>query len=257
MSVVIPVTDAGMLTRGVKTCVRFPMAGTGTKATGAQINIPGASQYLFTTAFSIAFWWSPTFNPSFGTNITGTMFSYQHNVASSSVIVIKNTGGTTNGGYRINVSNSIGTAGNFNNTSATLRKNLWYRTVLTYDGTTAKLYTNGATDGSAALASPALFLASDPIQFGNITSGFSSGGTPYIGRMAQVKVYNITLTASDAVQDFLAGKTSQESGLVGWWKLSDGRGNKALDSSGNNNVGSLLQNARYEQIFRNKAMITN
>ena len=68
------------------------------------------------------------------------------------------------------------------------------------------------------------------------------GGVYFKGFLDDVRVYNRALSASEVSDLYYAtGGTAGDttSGLVGWWKLDDGSGTTAADSSGDGNTGTL------------------
>ena len=252
---IVPVSNAGMLARGIKTCVQLPLGPNGITVTEAYVNIPGNANFIPTTSWSLAIWWNGICAASTASIIgNGIIFSYQHVATNAGSIVFKNEGGAQIGNYRVNTTQSTPTTGNFNNTiTNVIMKNGWYRTVLTWNGTTVQLYTQGQADGSVGLTGTMTYLAADPIQLGLATTGFSNTNSGFPGLIADAKWYpGIVLSALDAALDFGCGRTTQEAGLKGWWKLNDGRGTTARDYKGNSN-GTLLNGARFYKLpQRNK-----
>ena len=108
--------------------------------------------------------------------------------------------------------------------------NTWHYYVGTYSSATGYLTTYYDGVGSSPLSLGGNLITS-------ATSLHIGGGTPTIGQMANVQVYNISLSASDVQTLYLkgiGGAPIYPQYLVGWWPLN---GN-ATDYSGNNNSGA-------------------
>jgi len=77
--------------------------------------------------------------------------------------------------------------------------NVWHNAVGTYDGTTMKLYIDGALAGSTTVATPgtALAVTNSPLMIGTKNPGSTTVGNYFNGAIDDVRVYNYALTASD------------------------------------------------------------
>jgi len=107
----------------------------------------------------------------------------------------------------------------------------WMSLVGTYDGTTLKFYLNGilvATQtGSGAVSDSSLLYVGD---------WQSGSGSYFKGSLANVQIYNTSLSANQIQALYLegiGGAPMKLQNLVGWWPLN-GNSN---DYSGNNNNG--------------------
>jgi hypothetical protein len=113
-----------------------------------------------------------------------------------------------------------------------LNPNQWYLVTGTYNGLDTTLYLNGAQVGStSATGSITYYSTSDVLQL-NYLSLASNQNLD----MADVQVYNISLSANDVqylYMEGIGGAPILGDGLVGWWPLN---GN-ANDYSSNNNNG--------------------
>jgi hypothetical protein len=117
--------------------------------------------------------------------------------------------------------------------NANLVANTWYLATYTYDGTTSRVYLNGALVGSST----------DAVQNGAVTSvvignyNTSGGLEPFAGSLDDARVYKRTLSAAEVTALYQGynpsiGLASGEKGLVGWWKL-DGNAKDATPYSDN------------------------
>ena len=123
-------------------------------------------------------------------------------------------------------------------TAATLSANTWYFIVNQFNG-------SAANEGAIAyLGKNGQPLSLYSTNLGNGESTTSSifylndynGGSPFIGKMSNVQIYNTALTQAQIntlYSEGMGGAPIAGAGLVGWWPL-DGNAN---DYSGNNNNG--------------------
>jgi hypothetical protein len=120
----------------------------------------------------------------------------------------------------------------------------WVHIAATCDGSTARLYLDGQQ------------VVSGPMTFGSNTAAAlvfgaceKNGGNPFNGTLDDVQLYYRVLNEQQ-IQAVLAGYPNSlepdvEGGLIGWWKLDDGTGTTAIDSSDNGNDGTLRGNPRW------------
>lgn len=165
-------------------------------------------------------------------------------VSNNSVIVAYG-GNNTDTGFLLHVENTTGNKlmftvfGNSYATSGiTPSTDQWYHVVGTYNHNQIKIYVNGQLKGETNAS-------------GNILSAstFRIGGEPnrsyFIdGQVDEVKLYNSALT-SDQVKNLYNRSAGSVMGAaafgnagnppIGFWKLDEGSGYTAFDSSGNNN----------------------
>ena len=117
-----------------------------------------------------------------------------------------------------------------------LETNRWYHVAGSYDRQTMKLYVDGVLQGSKDIGS---------VKVGNASPLYLSyddvGGFPYYlsGCLAEVRIWDVARSASDIQSDMNSILTGSESGLVGYWRLNDGSGQVAHDSTSNGNNGQL------------------
>jgi hypothetical protein len=129
---------------------------------------------------------------------------------------------------------------------------VWYHLVVTFDGSTGKLYSNGV-DVSSGGSFSALTLRSDTTGV-RIGGGATTSANAFDGLIDDVRIYNRALSAAEIRQlssdepatmlsenlDSIPGFTrSLTGGLVGYWRMDEvGGGSTVKDSSGNGNDGT-------------------
>lgn len=112
--------------------------------------------------------------------------------------------------------------------------NVWHHVAASYDGTTWRLYLDGALEGTlAANATP----RSDSIQHFGIGTAMNSTGVAagfFDGIIDEVRVWNHARSQSQ-IQSGLTAPIVQASGLVGRFGLDEGSGSVAGNSAGSTN----------------------
>ena len=118
----------------------------------------------------------------------------------------------------------------------------WHHYTVTFDNTSKvwKLYKDGAFINSST-HTQGLQNWTSPLELGRAAWDSSFN---FSGGLDDVRIYNRVLSATEIQNLYLA--SSLNAGLVGWWKLDDGAGTTATDSSGNGNDGTLTNMAGTE-----------
>jgi len=110
----------------------------------------------------------------------------------------------------------------------------WYHIVGTWDGTTQRLYKNGVEIASETPGGTLDSLSN--VFFSN------SGSETMDGFIDEVRIWNVGLDAA-TIRAWMCRKVTSShtnySNLKGYWKLDEGSGTTAADSSGNGNNGTL------------------
>jgi len=110
--------------------------------------------------------------------------------------------------------------------------NQWVQVAFTWDGATGLLttYKNGVQVAQkTGIMGTVNNDASYPIKIG----ARGTNDQPYNGSIDDVQIYNRALSPEEVRYHYNQG------GPVGWWKMDEGRGNKANDETSNNNDGTL------------------
>ncbi len=115
-----------------------------------------------------------------------------------------------------------------------LSENTWEHLVGTYNGSYIRVYLNGQPDGAAVACSDCLGVYPKITISGNNQVSNGGGCNPISGSMANVQIYNVSLSANEIstlYSEGYGGAPVNIKNLVGWWPLN---GN-ANDYSGNGN----------------------
>jgi len=116
---------------------------------------------------------------------------------------------------------------------ASVVDNNWHHVVGTYDGSSLKLYVDGALVGTTAVSATIKYGLSthNDLLIGSYKSTCTLG---YDGILDGVRVYDEALSASDVTERFGGEPT-----LVGDWRFDEGTGQSTADSTGNGLTGQL------------------
>ncbi len=141
-------------------------------------------------------------------------------------------------------------------TSMTFTTSVWTHFSIVWDQDSAantKIYINGQ---SVSTSTSGTISDIDDASYSHTfrVGALSAGGEPFDGKIDEVRVYNRTLTANEVLTLYsftgigseVNSSASQpqgtgrlDSGLAGYWKLDEGSGTSAADSSTNANTGTL------------------
>lgn len=199
------------------------------------LSFDGTSQYVSSTnSSSLEIYNSP---------ITVAFWMKMNNTATSQIAVLKPYEYTVCvGGGNISLHD---TYGNGLGTSVSLSSGTWYHVAMVFDGTsTIYTYLNGSLVGTPGISGT----WSATADTSNLTIAKGDGilgcsANYFDGTIDDVRIYNRALSATEVAQLYDYGLPHEgcdnvSSGLVGWWKLDDGSGTTAADSSGNSNTGT-------------------
>ncbi len=117
----------------------------------------------------------------------------------------------------------------------------WHHVAGVYDGSTKYLYVDGMLDVSL----PATGTIANNNMLVNIGANSEVAGRNWNGAIDEVRVWNIARSASQISQNMYTFLAGTESGLIGYWRFSEGGGTIAFDSAvaGGNNDGTLMDGA--------------
>lgn len=152
--------------------------------------------------------------------------------------------GWNNDGYRLQTGSSGGLAfytfqSGVNQASRTssdvLTAGNWSHVAAVRQGASARLWINGLDETYIAGSHI------DPAYSASRAATISSTYAPEVfdGYISEVRVWDYARTESEIKADMSSELTGTEEGLVGYWKLNEGSGTIAYDSSANDNHGTL------------------
>ena len=89
------------------------------------------------------------------------------------------------------------------NSSTSLTEGNWYHIVSTYDGANIKIYINGSADATTT-ETFTIYNSNEPVLIG----GYIGGANTSVNPIAQPRIYNRALTASEVLQNYNSGKNT-------------------------------------------------
>lgn len=123
--------------------------------------------------------------------------------------------------------NSYGFPANGNSSGRAVADGAWHLVCFVKNGTSGTYYTDGAADGTVTAATDVTYGTNDWI----IGSDYRDHTSYFNGLLDDARIYNTALSAQQIAVLY---------GLIGYWKFDDGSGSTALDSSGYDDHGSLV-----------------
>ena len=192
-----------------------------------------------TSALSVELWMKTT-------GASETMFSYAvtepGNVLSAHEAAFHTSGST----LIFTANNATGAS----LTNAGVTDGAWHHVAATYDGTSTRLYVDGALKTTGTGASGTL-TAGGTIVLGQDQSavgGSFQAGNAFAGEMNGVRVWDTVRTDAEITANYDKQLNGDETGLVGNWQFDEGSGAIAEDTSGNDNDGAITDGASYKDL---------
>ncbi|MDB6065707.1 MAG: hypothetical protein JWR26_1915 [Pedosphaera sp.] len=114
----------------------------------------------------------------------------------------------------------------------------WHHLAATYDGSTKRLYLDGALIGSAPQSGSVNFTG----RFNGIGAApISGGGSEFFnGVIDEVRVWNVTKSVTQINQFMNRQLTGAEAGLMAYYPFSEGLGTTTADLTGKGHTGTLI-----------------
>ena len=203
--------------------------GVGTGSINYVLDLDGTNDYVSlpnsinmgTTDFTLSIWLK-----------TDDTSSRQH--------VFQQTGSDANRVMAINVDGSLqsrlGGTGDDHDSGVNLSVDTWYHIVLVHDNSanTLKWYVNGTEQNTNTSVNI-------PSNTGTFYLGTNSDADNkyFNGRIDEVRIWNDVRTAAEIADNKDDELVGNESGLVAYYKMSDGTGTTLTDNSSNSNNGTL------------------
>lgn len=128
--------------------------------------------------------------------------------------------------------------------STVVSSGVWHHVAATYDGTSWRLYLDGALDGTLNVGRPP---RADSIQHAALGTALTSTGAAagyFNGVLDDVRIWNYARSQAE-IQAAMNNELSlPQAGLLGYWKLNETSGTTANDSSGSGINGTLTNGPR-------------
>ncbi len=212
----------------------FPAAGTAVSFDGINdyVQVGSDPKLKMTTNLTVEAWIEPAANPA-GATIVNREGEYE---------LRRNQNGTL---YYALANSTPGWVSV--STGVTVPTGDWTHVALTYDATAptnqVNLYTNGvlAYSGQATGAIGDAATSQNDLRIG----GRQAGGSFWAGQIDEVRIWNVTRTASDIQNNFQRRLTGSESGPVAYFKFDEGMGTTAADTGPNGFVATLTSGASF------------
>ncbi|WP_299886428.1 LamG-like jellyroll fold domain-containing protein [uncultured Lacinutrix sp.] len=121
-------------------------------------------------------------------------------------------------------------------TGVSLTPNTWAHIASTWDGTDMRVFINGVAYGATTPALGTMNSYNTPVRLGSLWQ------PPLYSQVTldDVRIWDVARTASQILNYKDTELNGNESGLIGYYKLNDGAGTNANDSSTSNNDGTLF-----------------
>jgi len=165
-------------------------------------------------------------------------------------------GRTVNNGpeFRIDSANTLSllkqNTANIGTTTQKIIANTWIHVAVSYDSLgNYAFYING----QPAIGGTGTNLQTFSIS-GTFTIGTGANGVErFAGNIDEIIVYNTVLSSTDILNIYLSGNPLTN--VAGYWKLNEGSGTTATDSSGNGNTGTISDGTYSTDVaFKNRTI---
>jgi hypothetical protein len=141
----------------------------------------------------------------------------------------------------------IGASNSHISTVVDMPLNEWIHVAATTNGTTGSLYINGVLQtlqqgGTSAALNTAANVSRTSSYIGE--SNWATESTSDF-QITDVRVWNVERTATQISENYDRRLNGDETGLYSYWRLDEGSGHVAIDSSGNGHDGVIVGGATY------------
>jgi len=126
---------------------------------------------------------------------------------------------------------------NSGTSSSTVTVSNWKHVALTYNGDNIHFYINGVAAGITDIANGTITANnSSPLSIG---ANYDANANYFNGKMDEVRIWNIARTQTEIQNNMNKELAGNESGLVAYYKMSNGSGVTLTDNSSNSNTGAI------------------
>jgi hypothetical protein len=121
---------------------------------------------------------------------------------------------------------------------ATITAGEWYHVAVVRQGASVRIFVDGVDKiGTAGSHIDPAYVASRVARIGT-----SYAPEAFNGTISELRIWSYARSQSDVKADMSSELTGAEAGLIGYWRLNEGSGTTAHDSTANNNTGTLYGN---------------
>ncbi len=121
--------------------------------------------------------------------------------------------------------------------SNALSADQWTHVAGTYDGSVQRLYINGVEVASSSNSFTPAYDATQPLFIGE--HPFGNIDRPFDGKIDEVRIWNVARSQTEILANMCKELNGDETGLVAYYKMTDGSGTTLTDNSTNSNNGTL------------------
>lgn len=194
------------------------------------LDIGSMSALASASSFSVSFWFKNNGNST--GNVFGGWGSSLHNNIGC------NPSYSTNTFYFVVRAGSAVGALSVSSLTSYAQSNTWNHFVCTFDGGDRKIFINGTQRASDTGVAPSTTSSSagDNVAIGRRETYYAKG------RIDEVALYSSALSQSEVTDIYNSGTPddrSNDSNLLGYWRMEEGSGTTVADSSGNGNTATL------------------
>ncbi|MCK4388118.1 MAG: S8 family serine peptidase [Dehalococcoidia bacterium] len=182
--------------------------------------------------------------PSFTSAITVEAWVYDRRGGYAETFVTRSTTAYGNPQFYFGANNPTSfkvalwtTTGRHDFTMSGYSLNEWHHVAFTYDGSNVVLYLDGNA-GSPGAKTGTLSDPTSPVRFGMLQP--TTGLYDFDGIIDEVRIWSDARTQSEIQDNMYSALEGTEQGLVGYWRINDGAGSTASDSTSNENDGTVV-----------------